>query len=173
MRLRDPLRHAAEHDALTNVGADQHHDQPENIEVSNTTQTIDPLPGGPGVWDISVPLDARVAKFSFRSNHTVAEGGAKAGVHGIATRSSLETTTFSLGGHGTMTTTAYNACYSKKAAAMNLSHKVFSSGGDDIVLTDAYLYLVSASVRVLRTTWTNYGGSVYTLNCWGEVQIIG
>jgi hypothetical protein len=64
-------------------------------------------------------------------------------------------------------------CYSKKAATMNLSDKMFSSVGDSICLTDAYLTLISASERVLRTTWTNYSGSIQTLNCWGEVQIVG
>lgn len=173
MRLHDPLIHPTEHAALTNVGVDDHHDRPENIEVSNTTLVVPPLPGDPGEWDISVPLDAQVVKFSFRSNRTIAEGSAKAGVHGVATRSSLEATTFSLGGPTSAAITAYNACYSKKAAALNLSHKIFSAAGDYIALTDAYLTLVDASTRVLRTRWTNYGASNYTLNCWGEVQVIG
>lgn len=173
MRLFDPLNHPLEHSVLTNVLEDQHHDRPENIEVANTTLQVYPLPSGPYVWDIAVPLNARVAKFSFRSNRSIAEGGGKAGVHGIATRSILETTTFSLGGNTSLTITAYNACYSKKASAMNLSHKVFSSGGNYICLTDAYLTLISGTERVLRTTWTNYGAAIYTLNCWGEVQIVG
>jgi hypothetical protein len=173
MRLFSPLGHPTDHAGLSNVGIDQHHDQPENIEVVNTSLVVPPLPGDPKEWDIAVPLNAQVVKFSFRSNRTIAEGSAKAGVHGIATRSSLETTTFSLGGNSSTSITAYNAAYSKRAAAINLSHKIFSSTGDYIALTDAYLTLISASVRVFRTVWTNYGASNYTLNCWGQVQVIG
>jgi hypothetical protein len=173
MRLQSSVKHPTDHDGLTNVSEDQHHDRPENIEVSNTSLSVYPLPGGPNDWDINVPLNARVVKFSFRSIRTSGEGGGKSGVTGIATRSSLEATVFSLGGHGSVALTSYNACYSKKASALNLSHKVFSSAGDDIVLTEAYLTLISGSQRVLRTTWTNYGASIKTLNCWGEVQVIG
>jgi hypothetical protein len=173
MRLLSPLGHPLDHSALTNVLPDQHHDRPINIEVSNTTLNIYPLPGGPGQWDIAMPLNARIVKFSFQSNKVIAEGSGKAGVHGIATRSQFETTTFSLGGHGTTTTTAYNACYSKKASTMNLSHKVFASVGYYISLTEAYLTLISASERVFRTVWTNYGASIYTLHCIGQVQVIG
>jgi hypothetical protein len=173
MRLYDPLGHPIDHDALTNVGPDDHHDRPENIEIANTTLSVPPLPGDPKAWDISVPFDAQVVKFSLRSNRTIAEGSAKAGVHGIATRSSLEATTFSLGGETSAAISAYNAAYSKKAAALNLSHKIFSSSGSNIALTDAYLTLIDASTRVLRLVWTNYGASSYTLNCWGEVQVIG
>lgn len=173
MRLDDNLQHALDHAALINVTPDQHHDQPENIEVSNTSLIVAPLPGGPGEWDISVPLEASVAKFTLVSNRVIAEGSGKAGVHGIATRSSLEATTFSLGGDTSTTITAYNACYSKKAAALNLSHKIFSSVGDAIVLRDIYLTLIDASTRVLRTSWINYAASNKTLNCWAEVQIIG
>ncbi|MGD9156787.1 MAG: hypothetical protein PVG39_00135 [Desulfobacteraceae bacterium] len=174
MRLKEYREHPATHAALSNVGIDQHHDRPENIEVSNTSLLVYPLPSGPYTWDISVPLNAKVVKFSFRSNHTVAEGGGKAGVHGIATRNQFETTVFSLGGHGTTSITSYNAVYSKVASATNLSHKVFSQADtESVCLTDAYLTLISGTERVLRTIWTNYGGSIETLNCWGEVQVIG
>jgi hypothetical protein len=174
MRLRGHREHPGEHAALTGVGVDQHHGRPSNAEVSNTTLTVDPLPGGPGVWDIPVPLDARVVKFSLRSGHTCSEGGGKAGVHGVATRSQLEATTFSLGGHGTIATSAYNACYSKRASAMNLSHKVFSAADtESLALTEAYLTLTGPTTRVLRLVWTNYGTTVDTLNCWGEVQVVG
>jgi hypothetical protein len=174
MRLTKHTEHPNEHAALTDVGVDQHHDRPSNIEVSNTSLTVDPLPGGPGVWDIPVPLDARVVKFSLRSNHACSEGGGMAGVHGVATRSQLEATTFSLGGHATITTTAYNASYSKKASAANLSHKVFSAAAtESLALTEAYLTLTGPMTRVLRLVWTNYGVVVDTLNCWGEIQVIG
>jgi len=164
-----PLLHAD----LENIGVDQHHDQPENIEVSNTTLSVAPLPGDPGEWDITVPFEANVVMFSLRGIKTVAEGGAKSGVIGIATRSQLEASTVSVGGHGSITSGAYNAHYSKKAAAQNLSHKVFDSAGNYISLTNAYLYATGASTRVLRLVWTNYGASYKTLNCWGEVQVLG
>ena len=81
----------------------------------------------------------------------------------------MEATAVSLGGHGTIGTSSYNAFYSKKAASVNLSHKVFDAAGNNTVcLTDAYL-----TGSVLRTTWTNYGGSLETLNCWAEIQVVG
>jgi hypothetical protein len=174
MRLDDALRHPTTHAALTDVTPDQHHDRPANTEVSNTSLAIAPLPGGPGVWDIAVPVDARVVMFSLRSNRTITpEGGGKAGVLGIATRSQSEASTASLGGHSIFTEASYNAIFTKVAGAMVLSHKVFSSTGIDVALTDAYLVLTAPDTRVLRTTWTNYGAAVATLNCWGEVQVIG
>lgn len=173
MRLKDSVHHPLDHAGLTNVTADQHHDQPENIEASNTSLQVYPLPGGPDEWDISVPYEANVVLFSLRSNHTCGEGSSKSGVIGIATRSQFEASTVSLGGHGTISSGAYNASYSKKASALNLSHKIFSSAGDDIALTDAYLYATGPSTRVLRLVFTNYGASLLTLNCWAEIQVIG
>ena len=171
MKLPDFLRHPLNHANLTNILTDQHHLEPQNIEVSNTTQSIEPLPGGPGQWDIPVPFDTNVLTFSFRSNHTVGLGGAKGGVTGIANRSSLDAATVSHA--GSIAVTSYNAIYAKKAAAQNLSHKIFSAAGDHISLSDAYLTLTGPSTRVFRTVWTNYGASYYTLNVWGEVHIIG
>jgi hypothetical protein len=108
-----------------------------------------------------------------RSNHNTDLSGAKAGVTGIATRSQFEAATCSLGGHGTLASTSYNAMYSKKASAMYLSHKVFSSTGDGIALTEAYLYeTVSGTTRVLRTIWTNISASNKTLNCYGELAVL-
>ena len=173
MRLQDYLQHPLAHAGLTNIRVDQHHEQPENIEVSNMTLSVYPLPGGPNDWDITVPYAANVVLFSLRGIKTVAEGGGKSGVIGIASRSSLEASTVSVGGHGTISSKAYNASYSKKAAAMNLSHKCFSSLGTGIALTGAYLAATGASSRVLRLTWTNYGAATRTLNCWGEIQVIG
>ena len=159
MRLEDLLAHPTVHAALTNVTSDQHHIRPSSIEIANTTLSVSPLPGGPGVWDIAMPFDAQVVSFSLRSNKTVEMAGAKAGVTGIATRSPIEATTASLGGHGSLGSTSYNAIYSKVGSALNLSHKVFSAAGDYIALTNAYLTLTGPSTRVLRTEWTNYA-------CW-------
>jgi len=174
MRLNQPLRHLLSHSAYTNIGVDDHHDRPINIQVSNTVQVIQPLPGGPGVWDISVTLEASVVMFSFRSAHDCEPGaGGKAGVVGIATRNQLDAAAITLGGHGLPATTAYHAAYAKRAAALNLSDKIFSVGGDDIVLTDAYLTLTGPTTRVLRTTWTNYSAGNRTLDVRGQVQVIG
>jgi hypothetical protein len=172
MRLQDYLRHPIAHGSLVGVLPNQHHERPENIEVANTTLSVFPLPGGPSVWDIPVPYEAQVVIFSFRSNHTCSEGAGKAGVTGVATRSQFDASTVSTGGHGTISTSAYNAVYSKRAAAMNLSHKVFSSVGSYISLTEIYLYETAPLTRVLRTEWTNYGAALYTLNCWGEVAVL-
>jgi len=173
MRLADPRQHPAVHAALTGVLPEQHHIRPSNVETSNTSLVVPPLPGGPGVWDISVPYDALVVAFYFRSALTVDDGGGKAGVSGIATRSQLQTTALSHGGDSTTAMTARNAWYSKVAAALNLSHKVFSSVGDAIALTDAWLYATGPSTRVLRTYWTNYGVALKTLNCWAEIAVLG
>lgn len=171
MRLLDPLMHVPAHAGMTNVGIDDHHDQPENIEVSNTTLVVAPLPGGPGVWEITLPDEARVVMFTFRSIWNTWQAGAKAGVVGIAMDSSLRTTTMVLGGHGTQVTSSYNMVYSKVAAALNLSDKIFSAAGDNISLTECYIK-TSPSV-VLRTEWTNYSAGNLTLNVWGEIGVIG
>lgn len=174
MRLKSYRNHPKDHAGLSNVDDGQHHDTPENIEASNTSLQVYPLPAGPYDWDIPVPLNARVVAFALRSNWTCAEGSGKAGVNGIATRSSLEAATVSMGGHGTIGISAYNAIYSKKAAALNLSHKVFdASGNNTVCLTDAYLVLTSPTTRVLRLTWTNYGASIETLHCYAEIQVKG
>jgi hypothetical protein len=173
MRLEDELRHAIDHSVYSNIGVDDHHIKPSNIEVANTTLSVSPLPGGPNAWDISVPFDTKAVLFQFRSNRTIELAGAKAGLVGIATRSSLQATTASIGGDVLITTTAYAAIYSKVASALNLSHKVFSSAGDSISLTDAYLTLTGPSTRVLRLYWTNYSASFKTLNCWGELGLLG
>jgi hypothetical protein len=169
MRLPDPLKHAV-HSALSNVGIDDHHDQPENIEVSNTTLVVQPLPGGPGVWLITIPDEARVVKFSFRSIKEIAFGG-KAGLIGVADSNQFRTTCGTIGGHGGLGVTTYNMIYSKAASALNLSDKVFSSAGDAVSLTECYI--VPGSPTVLRTQWTNYGSGLKTLNVWGQIGVIG
>jgi hypothetical protein len=173
VRLRDFLRHPLAHAALTNVSTDQHHVRPGNLEVANTTLTVYPLPGGPDEWDIVIPYAAQAVLFSFRSSNTTAEGGGKAGVVGIATRNQFDASTCSTGGHGTISSSSYNAVYTKRASALNLSHKVFASTGADVSLTEAYLYeTVPGTTRVFRTVWTNYSAGLRTLNCWGEVAIL-
>jgi hypothetical protein len=171
MKLSNFLEHIPDHDLLINIGLDDHHDQPENVEVANTSLVVPPLPGGPGVWLITIPDEAGVVMFSFRSIRTVAEGSGKAGVTGLAMGFSTYTTTMSIGGDSSITRTAYNAVYSKPSGALNLSHKIFSSTGLGISLTEAYL--TGTSPRYLRTEWTNYTAGNLTLNCWGEVAVIG
>lgn len=173
MRTQDLLKHALAHSVYSNVGAEDHHIQPSNIEVSNTTLVVAPLPGGPGVWDIPVDYDAVAVMFTFRSNRTVELSNAKAGVTGIATRSSLDASTFSAGGNVSIGQTAYGAIYTKVGAALYLSHKIFDSAGADIALTDIYLTATGPSTRVLRTTWTNFSAGNRTLNVWGEVGVLG
>jgi len=173
MRLADPRQHPAVHAALTNVGISQHHMRPALVETSNTALLVPPLPGGPGIWDIAVPYDTLVVSFHFRSNRGVAEGGGKAGVYGLATRNQFHTTALSHGGDSTTAMTARNAWYSKVAAALNLSHKVFSLAGDALALTEAWLYATGPATRVLRTYWTNYSAALATLNCRAEIVVLG
>lgn len=173
MRLPDPLESPTLHAALTAIGAEDHHLRPDVVEAVNTSLSVAPLPFGPGQWDIAVPLDALVVLFSIRSAHLTEQAGGMAGVTGIATRSSLEASTASLGGHGVLASGAYNAIYAKASAALNLSHKVFSSAGADISLSDAYLTLTGPTTRVLRLLWTNYSAGYRTLNAWAEIGVLG
>jgi hypothetical protein len=172
MRLEDALEHPTMHSALTNVLSGDHHRAPYRIAISNTTLVVPPLPGGPSNWDVSVPEDVVGAIVSLRSARTVEMAGGNAGVVVIVTRSSIEASSFSLGGNATLASAAYNAIYTKAASALNLSHKVFSSGGADISLTEAYLTLTGPSTRVLRLTWTNYSAGNRTLDARGEVVLL-
>lgn len=169
MRLDNWLEHPIVHSALTNVLPDQHHLRPSNLSVSNTSLLVYPLPAGPYDWDISVPYDTIAAVLTLRSANQTEQAGGQAGVVVIATRSSLDASSISLGGHGNLGSTAYNAIYSKASAALNLSHKVFSTTGGDISLTDCYLNATGPSTRVLRTSWTNYSFGLRTLDVRGEV----
>jgi hypothetical protein len=171
-RLEDLLRHPTVHAALTNVQPDQHHDPPSTLEVSNTTLVVQPLPGGPGQWDISVPETTQAAIFSLRSNRTIELSSGKSGITGIATRSSLAAATAGLGGHATISTTAYAHTYAKAGGALYLSAKIFDSAGANIALADCYLTLTGPSTRVLRTTWTNFSAGLRTLNVWGEIILL-
>jgi hypothetical protein len=109
--------------------------------------------------------------FNFRSALTIALGGGKGGVTGIACEYSTKASVASFS--GAFPASQYNAIYAKPAASANLSHKQFSAAGDYIALSDIHLYAISGTEKVLRTVWTNYGSSVYTLNVWGEVHVIG
>ena len=174
MRLEDFRDVPMTHDALNGVGIDDHHDQPEVIEAVNTSLSVEPLPGGPSTWDIPMPLNAEVVLFSFRAAKITGPGSnGRAGCTGIATRSSIEASSVSFANWATHPIHQLQAFYSKPAAALNLSHKVFTSSGNYVALTEAYLTLTGPSTRVLRTLWTNYGFSYYTLNAWGEIAVIG
>jgi len=174
VRLSDFLEHPTIHSALSGVTVDQHHIRPSNVEISNTSLLVYPLPNPPATWDISVPFDAQAVIFSLRSSKSVEEGDARAGVTGLASRNQFYTSTASLGGNGDLGSAAYNAIYSKAAGALNLSHKVFNTeAGYYVSLTDAWLVATGPATRVLRTYWTNYGGSIYTLSCYGEVGVLG
>lgn len=173
MRLADARLMPELHSALGNVSADQHHERPSVVETSNTSLVVAPLPGGPGQWDIAIPYAAEVVMFALRSNRTVAEGGGKSGVIGIATRNILETSCVSIGGYGSIAQTAEAAVYTKKASALNLSHKIFDTPAHGYIsLTDAWLQATGPSSRVLRTYWTNYSASNLTLQCWAEIGVI-
>jgi hypothetical protein len=173
MRLCDWLEHPTLHSVLSNVLPDQHHLRPSALSISNTALVVQPLPGGPGVWDISVPTDVVAAVLSLRSANLAELSGGMSGCIVVATRSSLDASSISLGGHGTISSAAYNAIYTKVAAALNLSHKIFDSAGADISLTDAYLTLTAPSTRVLRLQWTNYSAGLRTLDVRGEVALYG
>jgi len=171
MRPENFLEHALLHSVYDNIGIDDHHDAPENIEIANTTLSVPSLFVGPVNWDISIPEDAIVVAVTLRSNHTVQNGGAKAGVLVIATDEQFAATGMTLGGHGTITSTAYNMVYSKASSDANLSDKIFSNIGTDVSLSQAYI--LNSSGRKLRLEFTNYYASARTLNCWGEVAVIG
>jgi hypothetical protein len=172
MRPNDLLDQAILHSALTNVLPAQHHLAPYNIETSNTSLSVDPLPGGLGIWDISVDIAAQAVVASMRSVHSTEMAGAMAGLVGVFNRSSIEAAVSSLGGQGTLITTAYGAIYTKASGSLYLSHKIFDSSGDNIALTDAYLTLTSPSTRVLRTTWTNFSAGTVTLNVWASFLVL-
>lgn len=171
---RDPLLHVLKHVAATDIGPDQHHIRPSNISISNTTQSITPLPGGPDDWDVAVPFDAMVARLVLRADWQTNDQGGEAGGHWIVTRTAyLDATGFSQGGPSGWQSGGYFGCFAKPAASLDLSHKVYTPSGPYIALTDAYLAQTGPSTRVLRMSWTNYGATYYTLHAVGEVQILG
>jgi hypothetical protein len=177
MRLRDFMEHALDHAAYAaSITVDQHHVKPSSIQVSNTTLVVPPLPGGPGQWDIALPFDAQAVLFNFRSAHLLLGTGV-AGLTGVARRNSpyaTDTVVASLGGDAPFAGYgSYNCIYAKAAGSLQLSHKIFSSAGQDITLTDAWIETTGPTARVLRTWWTNFGAGNRTLNVWGEVAVLG
>ena len=171
MRLEDYLEHPVLHSAFTNVLPDDHHRRPGTLTILNNTQVIPPLPGGPGVWDTSVPYDTIAATVSLRSAHQTEQAGGMAGVILVVTRSSLEASSMSLGGHGTLSSASFNAIYAKSAAAMYLSHKIFSTAGRDILLREAHLPATGPATRVLRLEWENLSAGLRTLDARGQVVL--
>jgi hypothetical protein len=171
MRVVSPILVPENHAGLTNVTPGQHHLPPGSIEISNTTLNVPPLPGGPSDWDVQVDDDALAVLFHLRSNENTQPGfGAKAGVIGIATIKYLEASVVSFGHKGAVST--YAAIYAQAAYALNLSHKIFGSVAESVALSDAKL-VDSGGHRYFRTTWTNYSAGYSTLQCWGEVGVIG
>lgn len=173
MRPQLSLFRPAAHSVLTNVTADQHHNQPVNVEFSDTTSTVEPLPGGPRIIDIEVPSETNIVMFNLRSLHTVAFASGKAGAIGIATDNTIEASCMSVGGHASLASTSYNAVYTKPSGASLLTHKVFDQSNNmTVALSDAHL-VTSGSGRYLRLAFTNYGAFFETLNVWGEIGVIG
>lgn len=173
MRLPDCIEHPLAHSAYA-ILADQHHIKPTSVQIANTTLSVSPLPGGPGVWDIALPFDAQAVIFSLRSNRTIAEASGKSGLVGVASRLITKTSCASIGGHADLAGYgAYSCVYSKAGGSVQLSHKIFASDGTDIALTDAWINLTGPTTRVLRTYWTNYGASYKTLDVSGQVAVLG
>lgn len=174
MRLFDSLHHPIDHRMYEEQTASDHHIAPQRFAVSNTTLVVDPLPGGPGVWDISIAYDASMVMFRFRGPHRTEQGLSRAGVVGLATRNQLGASSMSVGGWKQIPIASDYAVYTKPAGAINLSHKVFTASAEAICLTDAWIYeTVPGTTRVFRTYWTNYGVAQYTLNAYGEIAIVG
>lgn len=157
------------HTDATNVGVDDHHLRPRNVEVSNTTQSIPPLPGGPGRWDIPLPSATRTAKFLLRGPITTQPGGpAKVGVWGNCSEQFLETSTVSFGYQ--IGSSNYGAVYSQAAGALYLSHKMFSTVKGEIALSSARIVTVGVT-KYLRLEFTNFAAGFRTLMCWAEIQV--
>lgn len=171
---RDPLLHAFKHSVATNITIDQHHLRPSNISISNTTQAIEPLPGGPGEWDVPVPFDAKVARLTLRADWQTNDQGGEGGGHWVVTRTAyLDATGFDYAGPVGWQSGAYISCFAKPAASLDLSHRIYTASGPYVALTDAYLAQTGATTRVLRMSFTNYGAAYYTLHAVGEVEILG
>ena len=161
------------HAGLVNVGVDDHHDRPEVVEYYENSKVIAPQPFGPISYDIVIPDNASVLQFMIESVHVCAEGGGRAGVLGYCNDNSIRTAALSRGGHGTLTSTAYNAFYAKSGGASYLSHKVFDNTGDNICLGEAYITTISGPQRVFRTFWYNFSASNQTLEARFLLGILG
>jgi len=174
MLAQSPIRHVFKHSAATNILPEQHHLRPSIIPISNVVQQIEPLPGGPGVWDVAVPFDANIATIDLVSGWQANDVGGQRGGHWTATRTAwLEATGISFGGPTNWRNGSYVGVFSKVANALDISHRIWTTSGQYVALTDAYLYQTGPSTRVCRMVFTNYGGSYYTLTAYGQIGIIG
>lgn len=169
-----PLRHVFRHAALTGVDVDQHHLRPSNIPISNTALSVEPLPGGPGIWDVSVPFDAHLAILNLASGWIANDVGGKRGGRWMVTRVQyLEATGLSMGGPTAWQSGSYPGIFSKVASSLDLSHRIYTTAGQFVALTDAYLAATGSTTRVLRMTFTNYGAAYHTLTAYGSIVVKG
>jgi len=159
------------HDGAANVGVDDHHIRPSNIEDSNTTLSVAPLPGGPGTWDIAIPFDAVAVKATLRGPITTQPGGpGKVGVILICSRDFLEGSTVAFG--SPTGSSNYGALYSQAGGALYLSDKFFSNTYGEIALSNARIVQTGPSTRVLRLEFTNFAAGYRTLQCWAEIGVV-
>lgn len=160
-----------DHAGATNVGVDDHHIRPSNVEASNTTLSVSPLPGGPGQWDIPLPDDAEAVMFTLRGPLTTHPGGpAKVGVIGVCSRAYLEASTVAFG--SPTGSSNYGAIYSQAAGALYLSDKFFSNTYGELALSEARIVDVTGS-RYLRLEFTNFAAGYRTLDCRAEIGVVG
>jgi len=164
------LQHAIDHDLYSDIGVDDHHDRPSAFHVSNTTLNVPPLPGGPAVWDISVPTNAKVVQFLFQGPKVVAPQSGKAGAGAIAYDAGYRATGQGIGAWTSMATTNYTSIWSLMVSSF-IGYKVFTASGEYVGLSNAYL--LTSGGRWLRTEWTNIGASNYTLTAKGIVAVLG
>lgn len=169
-----PIRHVFKHAALTNVQSDQHHLPPEGIPIQNTTQSVPPLPGGPGYWQISVPFDTNYAGVSLVSGWQSNDVGGKRGGRWLVTRNQWQDATgMSWGGSTAWRNSCYVGMFSRVAGSLEVSHRIWTLSGLYISLTDAVITQTGPSSRVLQLEFTNYGASSYTLTVYGEIMVMG
>jgi hypothetical protein len=171
---KSPLRHIFKHSAATNVQPDQHHLCPSTIPIQNTTQSVSPLPGGPGIWDVAVPLNTKYVSLELVSGLQSNDAGGKRGGRWIATRTAwLEATGMSFGGPTNWRSGSYVGAFTKITGGTDVSHRIWTTSGSYIALSDVYLPLTSPTTRVLRMVFTNYGSSNYILTVYGEIEVLG
>lgn len=148
------------HDAIT-VGAHDHHNAPESISFSNTTQS---LPPGT-TYNLDIPLGRtgyQMARIQMTGPVTI-----PAGFTGALWRECAEivatTDTSEAMGHSIRDAQSpkkvYAATYSKQNGDSFLSHKIFDS---NTVVSNRYICLQDAVITgsTLRLTFrNNFGGS--------------
>jgi len=172
-RAKDHLVHVLKHSAATGIGIDDHHRRPSNLSIANTSLAIEPLPGGPTQWDVAVPFDTKVAILALRSAWQTSDVGGAGGGCWIVTRTAyLDASGYTHGGPSSWQSGGYFGFNAKPGTSLDLSARIFTSSGQYVALTDAYLAQTGPSARVLRMSFTNYGSSYYTLHAVGEVQLL-